>query len=465
MTGRARAAGATLLRSMRFAPRPARPGGRAALAALAAALCGVLPATASASPPDTPGHTPVAASASATATASLSRSQLRRDLARLMNQAGSSSGAWVYDASGRRGLFSRRGDIKRTPASNMKLFTSAVAVHRFGPSHRFATSIWAVGKRTGSTLNGSLFVVGGGDPLLASASFGRRYVHGVFTPLRALARQVRDAGIAKVTGHLYFDDSVFDRRRGVPASGYRTSQYVGPLSGLDYNQGFAGDSASSGFASDPAKFAAKRLVSSLRSRGVQIATGVGRRLLPPPRPRVVKIGAVRSAVLRTLLREMNRPSVNFFAEMLLKGIGARFGTAGTTRAGATVVRRVSDRFFGVSLHNLDGSGLDHRDKVSPHGVGRLLKRMLVHPAHAAFVTSLPKAGRQGTLKYRMRGTAAEGRCRAKTGTLTGVSALSGYCFNRSGKTVVFSILMNGVSDLNAAHSIQDRMAADIARFG
>jgi D-alanyl-D-alanine carboxypeptidase/D-alanyl-D-alanine-endopeptidase (penicillin-binding protein 4) len=443
----------------------AQPGGRATLAALVATtLCGALAAPAAAAPPDTAGHTPVAASTSATATTSITRSRLRHDLSRLMNQAGSSSGAWVYDASSHRGLFSRNGNVKRTPASNLKLFTSAVAVHRFGPSHEFTTSIWAVGKRTGSKLDGNLIVVGGGDPLLASASFARRYVHGVFTPLRALAKRVQSAGITTVTGHLYFDDSIFDRRRGVPASGYRTSQYIGPLSGLDYNQGFAGDSVSAGFAGDPAKFATQRLVAALRGRGVQIATGVARKLLPAPRPRVVKLGAVRSPTLRVLLREMNRPSVNFFAEMLLKGIGARFGGAGTTRAGARVVRRVTANFFDVGLYNLDGSGLDHRDKVSPHGVGRLLKRMLIDPAHAAFVTSLPKAGRQGTLKYRMRGTAAEGRCRAKTGTLTGVSALSGYCFNRSGKTVVFSILMNN-ANVDSARSIQDRMTTDIARYG
>jgi D-alanyl-D-alanine carboxypeptidase/D-alanyl-D-alanine-endopeptidase (penicillin-binding protein 4) len=73
------------------------------------------------------------------------------------------------------------------------------------------------------------------------------------------------------------------------------------------------------------------------------------------------------------------------------------------------------------------------------------------------------AGREGTVRGRMRGTAAEGRCRAKTGTLTGVSALSGYC-DMSGRTLVFSILMNGV-DVTAARSLQDRIVATIARYG
>ena len=64
----------------------------------------------------------------------------------------------------------------------------------------------------------------------------------------------------------------------------------------------------------------------------------------------------------------------------------------------------------------------------------------------------------------MHGTAAAGRCRTKTGTLTGVSALSGYCFNRSGKTMIFSILMGGVADLSLAHDEQDEIAAAVASY-
>ena len=72
------------------------------------------------------------------------------------------------------------------------------------------------------------------------------------------------------------------------------------------------------------------------------------------------------------------------------------------------------------------------------------------------------AGRDGTLADRMKGTAAAGRCHAKTGTLTGVSALSGYCYNRSGRKFAFSILMNSVRDTYAARAAQDRIAALIA---
>ena len=81
----------------------------------------------------------------------------------------------------------------------------------------------------------------------------------------------------------------------------------------------------------------------------------------------------------------------------------------------------------------------------------------------AFRNSLPIAGREGTVADRMRGTAAEGNCATKTGTLDGVSALSGYCDAGGGHTIAFSVLNNGV-DIDAAHVAQDRIAAAIARY-
>jgi D-alanyl-D-alanine carboxypeptidase/D-alanyl-D-alanine-endopeptidase (penicillin-binding protein 4) len=84
------------------------------------------------------------------------------------------------------------------------------------------------------------------------------------------------------------------------------------------------------------------------------------------------------------------------------------------------------------------------------------------PDFPVFYASLPIAGRDGTLDNRMRHGPARGHCRGKTGTLTGVSALSGYCTTRGGRTVVFSILMNRVGSIYAAHAIQDRMAQAIA---
>ena len=167
--------------------------------------------------------------------------------------------------------------------------------------------------------------------------------------------------------------------------------------------------------------------------------------------------------MRELIAATNQPSDNFLAEMLAKLVGARLGRGGTTAAGVRVMRSFAHAHdAGVSGQN--GSGLSVKDRASARAVGRFLESMRdqQEPVADAFVSSLAVAGRKGTLADRMRGTAAQGRCHAKTGTLTAVSALSGYCTAPGGR-VVFSMLMNRV-DVEAAHIAQDRMAALIARY-
>jgi D-alanyl-D-alanine carboxypeptidase/D-alanyl-D-alanine-endopeptidase (penicillin-binding protein 4) len=112
---------------------------------------------------------------------------------------------------------------------------------------------------------------------------------------------------------------------------------------------------------------------------------------------------------------------------------------------------------------VDGSGLSHSNRAAPREVAQLLDQMRDEPGYSALYKSLPVAGRDGTLDGRMRHGAARGRCRAKTGTLTGVSALSGYCRTRGGRMLVFSVLMNSGS-LYTAHDVQDRIANTLARW-
>jgi serine-type D-Ala-D-Ala carboxypeptidase/endopeptidase (penicillin-binding protein 4) len=179
-----------------------------------------------------------------------------------------------------------------------------------------------------------------------------------------------------------------------------------------------------------------------------------------------------------LVQDTNLPSNNFFAEMLLKDVGGQFGDSGSTAAGISVVQGFASQ-RGASFRGENGSGLSRRNKASPAAVVNLLDSMLEVDPNAspdtqldqsrlrdAWVDSLAVAGRSGTLAHRMRRTAAQGKCHAKTGTLTGVSALSGYCFRGADDAehaVVFSLLMNRV-DVNRARLVQDRMAALIARY-
>jgi D-alanyl-D-alanine carboxypeptidase/D-alanyl-D-alanine-endopeptidase (penicillin-binding protein 4) len=206
---------------------------------------------------------------------------------------------------------------------------------------------------------------------------------------------------------------------------------------------------------------------------------------------------VRSAPVSLLLRAQNKPSDNFFAEMLTKGLAVGRGpgrperastdpfptpptpaprgapaaepapapdppSAATLAAGTRIAKRFAQR-LGAAPQLVDGSGLSRADRASPRSVVRLLDRMRARPDFRVFRDSLPIAGRDGTLDHRMRHGAARGRCRAKTGSLIGVSALSGYCATRGGRTVVFSFLMNRVNVLGA-RKLQDRMANAIARW-
>ena len=379
---------------------------------------------------------------------------------RLVRGGGTASGLFVLDANSGR-VVCRRAAQRRLPlASNMKLFTTATALARLGPRARIPTRLMSSGRVDDrGVLRGSLYLVGGGDPTLGAPAFYDRFRDGLGTNLFALRAQLRRAGIRAVTGRLYADDTIFDRLRGVADSGYATSPYIGPLSGLAFNSGYSSSSGRS-FASDPARLAASKLAHSLRRAGVSIRTRVALAAAPPGAER---LAVVRSAPLERVAAATNVPSNNFYAEMLIKLLGARLGTAGTTAAGAAVVARFA-RSHGSAVRAADGSGLTRTNRASAAGIGRFLQAMRGEEVGDDFIATLALTGREGTVASRMRGTAAEARCRTKTGTLTGVSALSGYCFNRSGRTMIFSILMAGVRDLGLAHHEQDRIAAAVAGY-
>lgn len=380
--------------------------------------------------------------------------------------------SWLGQASGQAGLLvvaAESGEVvcasapgrSRPLASNMKLFTTATALSRLEPDNRIPTKVLRDGPvDAAGVLHGSLYLRGGGDPALGTPSFYNAYLGGLGTNIFALTPQVRAAGIESVTGRLYADDTIFDRRRGVVDSGYATSPYIGPLSGLAFNSGFRGSSSSNGFAADPAKIAASKLARSLRAAGVGMLPRVALRRTPPDADRVA---LVRSPTVHQIVNATDVYSNNFFAETLIKLLGARFGGAGTTAAGANVVEDFAGA-HGSGVQAVDGSGLTRSNRASPRQIVDLLLAMREDAAGEEFIQDLALAGKEGTVDDRMAGTAAYGRCRVKTGTISGVSNLSGYCFNRSGRVMAFSILMSGVSSLYLAHLNQDRIAGAVAGY-
>lgn len=379
---------------------------------------------------------------------------------RLVHGGGLASGLVVLDAGSGNVVCRKAPRAQRPLASNMKLFTTATALARLGPESQIATEVFGTGNLDiHGALHGNLYLRGGGDPALGTPSFYDRFQGGLGTDLLALVPQIRAAGIRSVTGRLYADDTIFDRLRGVADSGYATSSYIGPLSGLAFDAGYSSPGAH-GFSADPAKSAASTLAGALASAGIGIKAVAALGATPSD---ATQVAVVRSPTLTRIVNLTDVYSDNFFAETLIKLLGARFGGEGSTAAGARVVEGFS-RENGSGVHAVDGSGLTRTGRASPAQVVALLHSVAPTEAGEALIQDMALAGHEGTVADRMHGTAAYGRCRTKTGTLTGVSNLSGYCFNRDGKTMIFSILMAGVRNLTLAHYEQDRIAAAIASY-
>jgi serine-type D-Ala-D-Ala carboxypeptidase/endopeptidase (penicillin-binding protein 4) len=235
--------------------------------------------------------------------------------------------------------------------------------------------------------------------------------------------------------------------------------------------------------------AATSLEDALKARGIKVH-GSPRTGTTPDGS--VELAEVRSPDVAHLLLLQNKQSDNYIAEMMLKGLpmapstGGSLRTSadpmpvtptpdsptaqqatlstkrGTTKAGAAAAIRYAHS-LGVSVSMVDGSGLSRSDRAAPKQIAHLLRALRRRAGFSALYASLPIAGRDGTLSGRMRSGPAHGRCHAKTGTLSDVSALSGYCVSRSGRTLIFSVLNNRTS-ISGAHVIQDRVAQLLAGY-
>ena len=181
----------------------------------------------------------------------------------------------------------------------------------------------------------------------------------------------------------------------------------------------------------------------LEAKGIHVTGGISTSSEPLPAGARV-LAAHDSAPLAEILKGINKPSQNLRTEILLRLLGARVKGAGTVEAGHAAVLEFLRR-VGVSPQAWalqDGSGLSRSDLVSPHEMVSLLAAMDRHRYAAAFKDSLPIAGVDGTLEHRMRGTRAQGRVVAKTGTIRHVNALDGYATTRAGERLAFAVVVN-----------------------
>ena len=406
-------------------------------------------------------------------------------LQRQFGLAGGATGGYVYDITTGRVLFALRDAVKRPPASVEKLFTTFAVLKMLGPKLRLHTIVYGTGHLgAGGVWHGNLYLRGGGDPTFGDGAFNQNWLGGYGPTSTQLANQLVHDGIRSVTGKVIGDASLFDAMRGPPSSGFQPDipDLGGELSALTYDHGASGPTpgmpgysitgatGATGTAADgdarkppapltPGAFAAHQFVVTLAQMHVR-ATAAPRTHVTPPHAR--RLAIVSSPPMSVMLRLMDVPSDDFFAEMLTKQLGVRIVGHGTTADGALVIRSA---LLGYHLHPhvVDGSGLSRKDLTSPDEVVELLRDLNGTPTGAILDASLPTVGVDGTVRTIAMGTTAVGRCIAKTGTLNNVSNLAGYCHSRGHQLVAFGLFVDGPPNWIALTEI-GRMVAAIANY-
>ena len=373
----------------------------------------------------------------------------------------------VSDPTGRT-VYARQPDQPLIPASALKLVTGAVALAKFGGDAHLTTEIRAAnGSIKGGTVT-DLWLVGGGDPLLSTADFaadgGYDGQPKLSTPMETLADRVVAAGIRTVQGRVVGDDSRYDDQRLVPSwlPRYVANFDVGPIAALTVNEGLATFPPAPSYALSPANLAADVLTSLLRARGVTVGgTGVGR--VPEA---TTEVASIDSPPMAEVVGAVLQHSDNMGAEMLVKELGVRFGGAGSTAAGLAVIRdhltAVGAPLAGVAT--VDGSGLDRSDRLTC----QFLQQVLAGAGEDSdLARGLPVAARNGTLYKRFVGSAAAGKVRAKTGSLLGVAALTGFADGVNADapgSLRFSLLANELPSEAAGMALQDNVVDVLAAY-
>jgi D-alanyl-D-alanine carboxypeptidase/D-alanyl-D-alanine-endopeptidase (penicillin-binding protein 4) len=387
----------------------------------------------------------------------------------LLQQAGAALGALpscLIVKDGETEVASRAPDVPLAPASTQKLLVAAAALDVLGLGFRFDTVVKAVGPPRDGSVD-ALWLVGSGDPLLATSEYGawlgrRPRTRDVpTTPLGVLADALVAKGVRAVQGEVHGDDSRFDRLRYLASwdPKFRTENDIGPLGALTVNGGFEQWEGRAVVAPDPAAHAASELARLLRDRGAAAAGGDDQ---PAPAAAVVLAHLV-SPPLADIVTEMLRTSDNLAAELLTRELDRRAGGSGTTAGGTAAVVAAAAR-LGLPASGLvlvDGSGLDGGDRATC----RLLLAALdlgARPGFEPLARGLAVAGQPGTLVHRWVGTPLAGRLAAKTGWTSTAAGMVGVL--PGGHRLRFAFLANGPLPWPAAQGVEDRLVAALAAY-
>jgi D-alanyl-D-alanine carboxypeptidase/D-alanyl-D-alanine-endopeptidase (penicillin-binding protein 4) len=432
---------------------------------------------------------------------------------------GSSFGLTVYSVNRHRFIRAIGGDRPLVPASNQKLLVTAAALMELGPEFTFTTGLYAAGPVKNGLLRGDLILRGGGDPNLSGRFNGGDVLYIVDTWVRA----VRDAGIKGITGRLLIDDSLFDTQFFHPSwpSNQRSRWYAAAVGALSLNDscvnltvkptslgspaafefepytpyltvcnscktvsgrktdniiigrsdteiylggtiGAKSKGYSAGVAvEDPGLFTGEVFRDRLRAAGIR-PSDVVRVESPPDYGELKTVMEYHSQDLATTIKVTNAQSQNFYANTLLKYLGARRFGQGTFENGSAAVHAIlgSRGLLSDTVVIDDGCGLSHENRVTTTNLVMIMEGMYSSAYRDVYVKSLATPGDpDGTLKKRLNGERHGADIYAKSGYVNRVKALSGYVLRDDGEVLIFSFIVNNYSPGSAweVNSLQNRL--------
>lgn len=343
-------------------------------------------------------------------------------------------GLYVYDLTADRPVFAFGHRQLMRPASCQKIVTAVTALAQLGADYTYATSLYLSGHLANDTLRGGLSIRAGFDP---------RFGH---DDLNAFVQALKDLHVKAVCGDVLLDVSIKDTLRW--GWGWCWDDDETPLTPLLY-KGREGFPAALGEA--------------LAEAGVALCGRIREGRVPADARLLVK----RTHGIEQILRPMLKESDNLYAESLFAQIGAQDGRAYADRRQAQRAFNSFIRHIGLDpSHYLmaDGSGLSLYNYLTPELLVEVLRYAYRHEEiYFRLSEALPLAGRDGTLRSRMRNSTACGNVRAKTGTVEGVSTLAGYATAGNGHVLCFAVMNQGIRHTATGRNFQDRVCAALTQ--
>lgn len=347
------------------------------------------------------------------------------------------SSCFTVDVDGER-IFEKDPRQALLPASNLKILVAAVALEVLGPDFRYTTKLF--GNREGNMINGDLTIVGSGDPGITTADYigTQRFPSRHPTPAEEFVAALTDLGVTQISGALVGVEDRYDLERYAPDLGLGIKgTEVGPLGALMIDDGSVqGDPLKP---DQPAVAAVRQLFNMYSVSGITVSGGFR---LGSGTPNEEPLATVDSPPLSEILKDLLANSDNNSAELVLKEIGLARKGSGSREAGISVVREQLENWgFDISsLSMLDGAGLERGNLLSCD----LLSAVLVHSgAFGDLGDGLAIAAESGTLDSVFIDTAAAGRLRGKTGTLSGAKALAGFVPYSDTEAISYVLILNG----------------------